>query len=120
VLVGQHPSGVDDRAHSVEDPLRTARAPQPGAPVGEVGEVKARVVEGQAAGHLPVDTGLQLTDGVAVRKALQGLEHHHRTDELDGDRGPFSPRREQIGEVGIFEQVAPVISKEGVDGALLN
>ena len=90
------------------------------APVGEDGEVEARVVEGEPAGDLPVDAGAQLSDRVTVRQALQGLEHHHRADEHRRDRGSAPPGGEQVREVLVFEQLVAVIGQERVDRALLD
>jgi hypothetical protein len=90
------------------------------APVGEHGEVEARVVEGQPTSDLPVDAGPQLSDGVAVRETLQGLEHHHRADEHRRDRGTAFTGRKQVGKVLVFEQLVSVIGQERVDRALFN
>ena len=60
VLARKHAGGFDHGADGVEDPLWALRAAQAGAPVGEDGEVEARIVEGEPAGHLPVDAGPQL------------------------------------------------------------
>ena len=82
------------------------------APIGKHGEVEARVVKGQSTGDLPVDAGPQLSDGIAVRQALQGLEHHHRANEDGWDRGPAFSGGEQVRKVLVFEEIVSVIGQE--------
>ena len=75
-LALEHPGGIDDRAHGVEDPLGTIRLAQPGAPIGEHRVVEPFVSQGQATGHLPADAVPQGPGGVTVRESLEGLEDH--------------------------------------------
>ena len=90
-LSPQHAGRSDDFAHRVKDPVRSIRFAKASAPIGEVGEVKALVIEGETAGHLPVDARAQLTDRVAVREPLQCLEHHHGADQDSGNRRATPP-----------------------------
>ena len=120
VLCLEHTGRLHDSPDGLEDPLWPFRLAKAGAPVGEHGEVEARVVEREPTGDLPVEAGPQLSDGVAVGQTLQGLEHHHRADEHGWDRRSALPGGEQVGKVLVFEQLVSVIGQERVDRALFD
>ena len=120
VLLGQHAGGLYYSPHGLEDPVGRLGVAKAASPIGEVREIEARVVEGEPTGDLPVDAGPQRSDGVPVGETFEGLEHHHRTDDIDRDRGTSSAGGEQVREVLVFEQLVAVIGEEGADGALLD
>jgi len=120
VLSRQHPGRLYDTADRLEDALWVLRPAKARAPVGEHGEVEAPVVKSEAAGDLPVDARAELSDGVTVRQALEGLEDHHRADELCRHRGAAAPGGEKIGKVFVSKQLRAVIGQKGIDRSLLD
>jgi len=112
-LAGDHPGGVDDGPNRVEDPLGRLAGTQFAAPQGQHRRVEALVGERQPRGHLPDDVVPQLADRVAVREALQGLEHHDRGDDIGGHRGSAPARGKQVGEQLVGEQRPALLGQEG-------
>ena len=111
----QHPGGIDDRAHGIEDPLGTFGLSQPGAPVGEDREVEPLVVEGQPTGHLPADPVPKGPGRVPIGESFEGLEDHDRGHHVGGDGRSTTTRREQVLEHLVGEQIMAVISQERLD-----
>ena len=114
VLAGDDPTLGDHRPHRVEDPLRVVAGPQLVAPQRQHRRVERLIGERQAGGRLPRDVGLQRPAGVAVRAALQGLEHHHCRDHVRRHRRAAPPRREQVREHLVGEQAVTVLGQERV------
>ena len=87
---------------------------QPCPPVGEHREVHPGMVKRQATRHLPADVAAQRIRRLAVREALQFLEHQRHRHHVGGHRRPTPPRREQIREVLVSEQIPTMISQERI------
>lgn len=73
-----------------------------------------RRVDRQPGRHLPGDVLAQRVGGLAIRKALEGLEDHRRRDHIRGHRWAPPTRREQVGEQLVREQLVAMIRQERV------
>jgi hypothetical protein len=72
------------------------------------------VVQPQPPRDLPGDIAPQRADGLPVRQALQGLQHHHRGGHLGGHRGVPAALAGKIGGQPGWEQLLAVVGEEGV------
>ena len=117
-LPRKHPGRVDDRAHRLEDPFGALGLAQSRAPIREHRVVKARLVEGQPAGHLPADPVGQRPSGLAIRESLEGLEDHDRGHRVGRDRGPTALGGEEVLEHRVGEEVVAMIGEERLDAPL--
>ena len=119
-LAFQHPGGIDDRTHRVEDPFGVFGLAQPGAPIGQDREVEPLVVERQPAGHLPADSVSQRPSGITVGESFEGLENHDRGHHVGRDRRATTTGGEQVLEHRIGKQIVTVIGQERLDTSLGN
>ena len=117
-LGGDHPRGLDHRAHRVEDALGAIGGPQLVAPQDQHRGMERLVGQGQPGRRLPGDVGLQAAHGLMVRQSLEGLEDHDRGDDIGGHRGATTVGREQVGEQLVGEQRCSVLGQKGVYRAL--
>jgi hypothetical protein len=76
--------------------------------------VESLVIQPQPAGDLPGNITPQRTDRLAVRQALQRLQHHHRGDHLGGHRRVPATLAGDIGKQLRREQLVAVVGEEGV------
>ncbi len=111
----QDTGGRHHVAHGVENAFGPLRGAQARPPIGEHAVVEALVVEGQPAGHLPADAVPQSRGRLTVREPLESLEHHDRSHHVGRDRGPATPRREEVGEHLVGEQLLAVVGQERLD-----
>ena len=118
VAAGDDTGLGDHRPHRLEDPVRVVAGPQLVAPQRQHRRVERLVRDREAGGGFPGDVGLQRPARVAVRTAVQRLQHHHRRHNVGGDRGAAPARREQIGEHLIREQPMSVLGQEPVNRSL--
>jgi hypothetical protein len=56
----------------------------------------------------------QRADGLPVRQAFQGLQHHHRGDHLGGHRGVPATLAGHVGEQLGREQLVAMVGEKGV------
>jgi hypothetical protein len=113
-LAFEDPGRIDHRAHRVEDPLRPLADAQLVAPQREHRRVEPLIIERQTGRDLPTQIGPQRRDRVAVRQALQGLQHHRRGDHIRRHRRTTPTRREQIGEQLVGEHLTAMLSQEPI------
>jgi len=111
---GEHPGLLHHLADRLEDPPRPIRGPRTSPPVHQHRGVESLVVQPQPAGDLPGNITPQRTDRLAVRQALQGLQHHHRGDHLGGHRRMPATLADNISEQLGRKQLVTMASEEGV------
>ena len=109
----QRPALSSHLAHRVEDPLRALTGAQPLTPQRQHARVEALVVDAQARRGLPAHITTQPLDRLAVRAALQRLQHHHHRDHRPRHRRP-APTPEQISEQPVTEQPQPMLGQEPI------
>ena len=120
MLCLEHTGRLHDGTDGLEDPLRPLRLAKARAPVGEHGEVEARVVDREPTGDFPVDAGPQLSDRVAVRRPSKAWSTITEQTSTAGTEGRPLPGGEQVGKVFVSEQLVSVIGQKRVDRALLD
>ena len=101
----QHPRLPDHLRDRLADPVRAIRLRQPPPPVHQSGGIKPAMIQREPARRLPP----QITPGrlrrLGVGVIMQHLQHHHRRDHARRHRRPPRPRREQVREVLLGEQL---------------
>jgi hypothetical protein len=110
----KHPGGLHHLADGVEDPPWPGRGADAAAPIHQHGGVETLIVKAQPTGDLPGDVAPQRADGLPVRQALQGLQHHHRRDHLGRHRGVAATLASQVGQQPGWEQLVAMVGQEGV------
>ena len=108
----QHPGLRDYPRDRLIDPVRALRARQPPPPVHQSGGIEARVIQREPARRLPPQVTPGRLGRLGVGIVMQHLQDHDRGHHARRDRRPALPRREQVREILITEQVLPVRGQE--------
>jgi hypothetical protein len=108
----QHPRLRDHRRHRVTDPVRPLRLRQAAPPVHQRRGIEPAMIEGEPARCLPPQVTAGRLGRFGVGVIVQDLQNQHRRHHARRDRRPAPPRREQIREIGVGEQLTAVLRQE--------
>ena len=101
-----------DRLDRLEDPVQPRGGSKPSTPLRQDPGIETSVPDRHTAGDLPPQIGADRSHRLAVRQAVQPLQHQDRRGDVDRDRRPPAAARIQVLKQHLREQHPAMLGKQ--------